>query len=162
MVSSLTTRQNGQRIWASWFNAIKSVIEEIVLEAGEWQKFTFDFSDFSDASTENDIEVLSVPASYEIQKAIIKHSQSFQDSGGGSISAFTASLGITGDLDKIMSPFDVYQAPGASVFKVSDYGSPEDFSSATSLRINGKSTGANLDQADQGELTVWVKVTKLP
>lgn len=161
-IATLTTRQNGQRIWASWFNSIKTVIEELILQVGEYQKFTFAYSDFSAASTENDIEVLELPAQYVFKRAIIKHSQSFQDSGGGSISAFTVSLGITGALDKISLPFDVYQAAGNTVFKTVEYGMPENFGSATSIRINGKSTGANLDQADQGSLTVWVKTEKLP
>lgn len=161
-IPALSTRQNGQRIMAAWFNAIKTVVDELLLQVGEYQKFTFTYSDFSDASTENDVEVLSLPAQYTLKRAIIKHSESFQDSGGGSISAFTVSLGVTGALDKVSLPFDVYQAAGNSVFKAAEYGQPEDFGSATSIRINAKSTGANLDQADQGSLDVWVKTEKLP
>jgi hypothetical protein len=157
--STIPTRLNGQNIENSWFNILKTVIEE---GSGQWTKYTVTYSDLSAAALTNDIELFSLLAKEIPEVMIIKHSVSFQDSGGGSISAFSVSLGVTGDLTKMASAFDVYQAAGATVFQVSEYATPENFSSATSIRIAATSVGANLDQADQGSLDVWVKTSLLP
>jgi hypothetical protein len=111
------------------------------------------YSDFSDTDTQNDIEILSLPAGGVIHEVKIKHSEAFT---GGSISAYTISVGITGTLDKYCSAFNVFQAPGNTVQALGGVIGTENHGAATSIRADANSTDGNLNAATQGSVDIWI------
>lgn len=121
--------------------------------AAWWTKYTVTYSDLSAASTTNDVELFSLPAGGVIHGVKIKHSTAFS---GGSISAFTVSVGITGTLAKYASAFDVFQAVGNTTQQISSTVGTENHGASTSIKIAATSTGANIDQATAGIVDVWV------
>ena len=122
-----------------------------------WRKYTFDYDDFSTASTNNDIALFTLPAKGYIDDIVITNTTSFS---GGSISAYTLSVGISGNLDDLKSAFDVFQTSGA--VDSSKIGKIYSTSSTTSIRLAAISTGANLNAATAGSVDVWVKYSVLP
>lgn len=118
-----------------------------------WTKYTVDYSDLAAAATTNNIELFSLPAGGVIHGVKIKHSTAFS---GGSISAYTVSVGITGTLAKYASAFDVFQAVGNAVQQISSTVGTENHGAATSIKIAATSTTDNLDQATAGSVDVWV------
>lgn len=129
-----------------------------VLETPTWIKVTKTYSDLSAASTTNDVELFSLPAAGIVHMVRIKHSTAF---AGGSISAYTVSVGITGNLAKYASAFDVFQAVADTTLQLSDGPFTEDAGSATSVRLAATSTSDNLDQATAGSVDVHALVSAL-
>lgn len=121
-----------------------------------WKKFTVGFAALSAAALTNDIEVYSLAAAEVIHGVKIKHSTAFS---GGAIASYTTSVGISGNLTKYASAFDVFQATGNTTFQLSNSFGSENHGAATSIRIAAVATGANLDQATQGSVDVWILVS---
>lgn len=121
-----------------------------------WKKFTKTFSDLSFAGLTNDIEVYSLAAAEIIHGIKIKHSTAFS---GGAIASYTLSVGISGDLTKYASAFDVFQATSNTTFQLSNTFGSENHGAATSIRLAAVATGANLDQAAAGSVDVWILVS---
>ena len=96
-----------------------------------WRKFTVAESSFTAAATSEDIELFSLAAGELIHGVKIKHSTAFS---GGTLSAFTLSIGISGLLDKYASAFDVFQAVADNTFQVTSVFNSENHGSATSVR----------------------------
>jgi len=129
-------------------------------EVGGWAKYTFAFGDaFAIAATTNDVELVSLPANTAIEAVIVKHSTAMS---GGSITAYTASVGIAGDLEKYASDFNVFQAAADGTKQYSSSGDVESFSGATSIRFRATSTGGDLNTATAGEVDVWIKTSTFP
>lgn len=124
-----------------------------------WTKYTLSYTDFSTAGTTNDVELFSLAAKETIHQIIIHHTAAFT---GGAITAYTLSVGIGGNFTKYTSSFDVFQTASDTVFQSSTDNNMEDFGSATSIRIQAKSTGDNLDQAATGSVDVYVQTSSLP
>ena len=80
-----------------------------------WFRVRKAYSDFTAAATTESIELYSLPAGAVIHAVIQKHSASFT---GGSISAYTTSVGITGTLAKYAAAFNVFQAAAATTFQL--------------------------------------------
>lgn len=124
----------------------------------QWMKFSKTFTDLTAAATTNDIELFSLPGSAVIHGVVIHHSTAFS---GGTVSALTVSVGLTGNLIKYTSAWDVFQASGDTVIQVSSDLSLEDMTAATSIRLSAIATGDNLDQLTQGQVEVWLLVSSL-
>lgn len=118
-----------------------------------WKKYTISHTALQAAALSNDIELFSLPAFGAIHNVIIKHSTAFSGTG---ITAYTLSVGISGNLTKYASAFDVFQATGAGVGQSSSVFDFESMSGATSIRLSATSTGANLDQSAAGSVDVYV------
>lgn len=127
-----------------------------------WIKITKTYADLSAAALTNDIEFYSLPAKTVINSVLFKHSTSFQ---GGSIATYTLSVGFSGSLLYLSGGVatDVNQAPGDAVYGQSNNGTPilKSFANATSVRLSAISTGANLDQATQGSVDIWIAVSNI-
>lgn len=123
--------------------------------AATWHKYTVNYntSGFNPAALTANIELFSLPAKGIIQGVVIKHSTAFAGTG---ITGYTISVGITGNLNKYASDFDVFQATGAGVGQTTNVMDFESTTSATSIKINATATGANLDQSTAGSVDVWV------
>lgn len=126
---------------------------------GQWAKYTVTYSQLAAAATTNSITLFSLPAKYLIAGVIIKHSTAFS---GGSISAYTVSVGITGSLAKYAAAYNVFQAVSSNTAQLSGSFNMEDFSSATNILITATSTGANLNAATAGSVDIWVNTASLP
>lgn len=111
------------------------------------------FEDFAAAALTYDIELFTLPAGGVIHGVMIKHSEAF---AGGSISAYTLSVGIVGSLTKYAGAFDVFQAIGETVFQLASTVGAESFAEAgVSIRAAATSVGDNLDQASAGEVDIY-------
>jgi hypothetical protein len=119
-----------------------------------WQHVGVAISDtaFATAGTTNSIALFTLAAGVIIHAIKIKHSASF---AGGSISAYTLSVGVSGWLTKYAGAFDVFQAPGGTAFQMTQDFDEENNSGTTSVVITATSTGANLNAATAGSVDVW-------
>ena len=124
-----------------------------------FRKFTVSHANFQTASTTNTISLFTASSYEVIEYVVVKHSTSFS---GGSISSYDIEIGPSGDADKYMRSFDVFQSPSDSTKKIQQNTDVESFSSSTGIEITATSQGDNLDQSSQGDLTVWVKTAFLP
>lgn len=122
-------------------------------QAPQWYEYTKSYTDFSTAGTTNDVELLSLPAGGIIHDVQIKHSAAFT---GGAITAYTVSVGIAGTLNKYLTAFNTFQAPGNTVFAFGGVRNMENSGSTTSIRAAATSTGANLNAATAGSVTIRV------
>ena len=95
-----------------------------------------------------------------IHKVVQKHTTAFS---GGTLSAFTTSIGIVGTLAKYAAAFDVFQAVAATTFQHTDStGGMETFGGATSIRIAAVATGDTVANATAGSVDVYILHSVLP
>lgn len=125
----------------------------------KWAKYTVAATAFTAAAAAEDIELFSLPARGVIEKVVLKHTTAFS---GGSLSALTISVGITGTLTKYSATFDAFQATGDTVFSFNNLPNTEDFGAATSIRAAAVATGDTLDNVGTGSIDIWVLTSVLP
>jgi hypothetical protein len=109
------------------------------------------FTSFSAAATTSTIALFSLPAAAIIHGVKLRASVAF---GGGSISAYTVSVGDASTVDLYASAFDVHQAVGATVFQLSSDFGGESLAAVTQINATATSTGGNLSTATAGLLDV--------
>lgn len=120
----------------------------------------FDFTDFTGfAALTGDIEIYSLLARGTIEKAVIKTTTAF---AGAGITALTFTVGIVGNLAKIVSPYDGLAAVADTNFGTSNVFDLENFGAATSIRLAAAATGANLSALTQGEGCLWLQGARVP
>lgn len=124
-----------------------------------WQSYTFSYSDLAAAALSNSITLAALPAKTVLHAVCVKHSASFT---GGAIATYRVSVGVTGAPARYASLFDVFQAPGNAIAQFSATGNVENFASSTNLLLTAVSTGANLNAATAGSVTVWLLTSVLP
>lgn len=122
-------------------------------EGSDSTKYTKSFSDMSDASTEKQISIFSLPAKTAIIGVAIKHSAAFSGSG---ITGMKVSVGTSSQKTRYSDEFDVFQSVANDTFGMFHCFHAEDFGSATTVYLNCKSTGANLDQLSAGSVDIWI------
>lgn len=118
-----------------------------------WLKVSFTHEQLAASALTNDIELIPLKAAAIVHAIKIKHSISFK---GGLIASYQLSVGVAGALESYSMPFDVFQDPGDTVFALRSLLKSEDHANTTSLRLAAVSVGANLDQATQGAVDVWL------
>jgi hypothetical protein len=124
-----------------------------------WTKYTVAYTTLAAAALTNSPVLFALPAKGVISKVAIKHTAAF---AGGAISDYTVSVGITGNLTKYASAFDVFQPVASNTAQISSGGFIEDFTSTTNVLITATSVGANLDAATAGSVDVYVETSVLP
>jgi hypothetical protein len=124
-----------------------------------WHKYTISESAFTAASSTENIELFQLPAKASIHNIIIKHTTSFT---GGSVTSFTLSVGVSGNLTKYASAYDVFQATGASNHQASNTFDMENYGAATSIRLTAVSAGGNVADVTAGTVEVYVLWGILP
>lgn len=124
-----------------------------------WRKFTYTFSDFATTATSFSTTALALQANEGIDAVIVYHSASFT---GGALTAYTVEVGITGNTDKYSKPQDVFQASSGTTRRVSNILDAPNLAATTDLIVTAKSVGADLDQATQGSVDVYVRTFLLP
>lgn len=116
------------------------------------QSVIIPYSAIQTASTTVAITLFSLPARALLKNVTIKHSQQFL---GGSISAVSAEVGISGNAQEFIENFDVFQVVGDQVFDNSQMNYIGSFANATNILLTMVSVGANLSSLTQGSLTVY-------
>ncbi len=130
-----------------------------------WTKLTFTYLDFSDPSQGVAFTVYNQSPLQMVHAAAIRHTQSFL--GGAIVDYSVALVGGNGDLVSGGS-FNVFQAPGNTVFAASVGGIPgvpnlQSVGGGTlPIVLNVNSSGAALDQATQGIVDVYLLLSTLP
>jgi hypothetical protein len=125
-------------------------------------RFTFTHLDLQAAALSSDFEIYSAPARVNIAGAILKHTIQF---AGVGITDYKCTVGLVGDLARYLAPHDMDIAPSNT--KPGGYGEMYlagdqlQFGAATSVRVAGFSTGANLDQSTAGAATLWLLISRV-
>jgi hypothetical protein len=136
----LTTNQNGDGwILAPGLSPIQTLIETYTAFTGQ-------------AGTSYNLPLFELSAGVLLTYIVIKPTTAWL---GGSISGVTASIGVTGNYTQFINSFNVYQAPGGTVYSsvVANYiGS---FSTSTQVYLTITSSGGNLSALTQGALNVY-------
>ncbi len=122
-----------------------------------WRQITVAETAFTAAATSEAITLFTLGAGEVIHAVKIKHSASFT---GGTLSAFTVEVGISGSSTKYASAFDVFQAAADTTFQLTDVVDSEDHGSGTTIEITARSVGDDVGDATAGSLDVWVLVSK--
>jgi hypothetical protein len=123
--------------------------------------FAFDYTLFTGfAALVGDVQIYSLLSKGTIEDALIKTSIPF---AGGGIASLKLSVGIVGNLAKIISPYDAMAAVtdtnflGANIFEI------ESFAAAgISIRLAAQAVGADLTQLTAGAGCLWLKGARLP
>jgi len=130
-------------------------LTEDAYNAPTWLKYTIGFADISAAATTNTITLFSLLSLGMVEACVIKHSQAFT---GGSISALTLDIGVTGEEDRYIIDFDGFQAPSASAFQAESFNlDVRSFTANTNIVLRADSVGANLSALTQGSVDIWIK-----
>lgn len=124
-----------------------------------WTKYTLSHTDFQALSTSNNIDLFTAPTSTMIHQIIIKQSIAF---AGIAITAYTLSIGITGDFNKYTANYNVFQSVSNSARSITQINDVSSFSGSTVIKIQAISTGANLIGSTAGSVDVWVLTSLLP
>jgi hypothetical protein len=160
--SDVPSRINGTRVTYDWWDDLRSA--GILLEAGEtnvtaWVKYTVAFGALSTAALTNEITLFSLLSKQMCNGFIVKHSQAFT---GGAISALSIEIGITGENNRYVKSFDIFQAIGDSVFAAETYDlDVRSFANPTNILLKATAVGANLSALTQGSVDIWVRKSRL-
>ena len=157
--TAVGTNVDDLRVRAEALTAKAGLLQVQVDKATIWRKFTVPFGSFTAAGLTEDIELFEMPAQTILHAAVIKNTTAF---GGGSLSAYGLSIGLAGALDCFTETFDVFQAPGDTIFDSGSFFELKNFGSITSLRLAAIAVGDNLINATAGSVDVWLKTSLLP
>ena len=129
-----------------------------------WVKFTKTYADFSAASTTGTVTLKTLPYKAVLHAAVLQHTESFT---GGSISAYTIKVGVSGTTNKYVAATDVYASAANTTFAPASSTtpfSPTMINSDTDVAIiaTATSTGANTSAATAGSVDIWLLVSILP
>lgn len=127
-----------------------------------WMRFTFTHLDLQAAALTNDFEIYSAPVRVNILGCIVKHTTQFVGTG---ITDYKVTVGLSGDLARYLSAFDVDTAPSNTKpagYAEAYFGDQLQFGGVTSVRVGGTSAGANLNQSTAGAATLWMLIAKIP
>jgi hypothetical protein len=121
-----------------------------------WHSYPVSYADVSTGSLINSITLFSLPAGSIVHGVVIYHTTEFL---GGNITNTTLSLGISGDLVKYASPWDVFQAPATNLALVSQDFFLEDVANPVNVLLTATSD-VNLSDLTQGAATIKVLISK--
>lgn len=120
-------------------------------------EFTFaNFTGF--AALVGDIQIYSLLARGTIEGAVIKTKTAFVGPG---ITSLNFSVGIVGDLAKIVSPYNGLAAVSNTNFGTGNILDLENFGAATSIRLAAVAVGANLSALTAGVGCLYLKGARL-
>ena len=114
-----------------------------------WTKIARTYQDLQTAATTNTITLVTLPIGAVVQAVILDISTAFL---GASISAMTASVGISGTPTKYVGTTNVLAAGSANTTTPA----VESRSATTAVVLKADSTGANLSALSQGAVNVYV------
>ncbi|GAC1425631.1 MAG: hypothetical protein NVSMB6_26280 [Burkholderiaceae bacterium] len=115
------------------------------------------YTDFSAAALTVNIPLFLLPPHAIIQGIKIKHSVAF---AGPAITAYTVSVGDVGNRALYASAFNVFQAPGSTIYQLSQNFAGEDALVATQISATATAVGANLSAATAGSVDTWALLSQ--
>jgi hypothetical protein len=115
-----------------------------------------DFSFFTAAALTNQLALFALPAQGVLHGIRIKHAASFT---GGLISAYSLSVGTVASPALYASAFDVFQAPGDTVYQLSSNFAGLSDLGPGQVYVQAVSVGANLSAATAGLVDIWALVS---
>lgn len=119
----------------------------------------FDYTMFTGfAALVGDVQIYSLLARGTIEGAVIKTKTAFVGAG---ITSLKFSVGIVGNLAKIVSPYDGLAAVANTNFLAVNVLDVEDFGAAVSIRLAAQAVGANLSALTAGSGCLWLKGARL-
>lgn len=127
-----------------------------------WRKFTKTFADLAAASTTNSSTIITLPANSVIHTTTMKHSEQFS---GGAISAYNLSINggnLGGTLNGFLAVNDDNFASLGGFSDPDSHPFGGGGSQSLTLSLDATSVGANLDQATQGSVDIWLLLSVLP
>lgn len=116
------------------------------------------FGDFSTAALEKNLEIFVLPIGYELSKMTVRHEEAW---AGAGITDVEVEVGISGEFDRYVDPFNIFQAVGNKIFSHNVLNNLEDFVISTSVKANVRSVGANLDQLAAGKLDFYIYIEQI-
>jgi len=119
-----------------------------------WQKFVLPHTALQAAATVNSITLLDLYPKGIIHAVKLQHTAAF---GGGSLSAYTLSVGVSGGLTKYLGASDIFAAPGSAY--VNNTIGTESQTVTTPILLTATATGANLDASTSGAVSIWLLVS---
>lgn len=140
------------------WNPFSGTFDNINSATPTWTKYTVSHTALQTAATTNNILLFTAAAKQLVTGVVLKHSTAF---AGGTISAYTISIGIGSNLTKFSSTFDVFQAVSETATQSTLQQQMSAFGSTTPVQISAVSTGANLSASTQGSIDVWVSTVQL-
>jgi len=121
----------------------------------QWQKFTVTHTPLQTAATSNAITMFDLIPGGIIHGVKLKHGVAF---AGGSLSAYSLSIGIGGNATKYLGASDVFVAPGSSAYLSSVVGT-ESQTAVTPILLTSTSVGDNLSASTGGTVDVWILIS---
>lgn len=143
------------RLWTKtaggtyYWNGVQHLEMVAANASPRWTKTTKTYQDLQTAATTNTVTVMTLPAGAVVHAVILDIGTAF---AGASISAMTASVGITGTTTKYIGATNVLATGSANTVTAT----VESRSSTTAVVVKADSTGANLSALSQGSLSVHV------
>lgn len=116
------------------------------------------FGDFSAASLEKNIEIFVLPIGFELSKMTVRHENAWAGTG---ITDVEIEVGISGEFDRYVDPFNIFQAVGNKIFSHNVLNKVEDFNITTSIKANMRSIGAFLDQLTAGTIDFYIYIERI-
>lgn len=129
----------------------------VVDSTARWKKIVVANTDFTPSGAVTTISLFILTAGSIIEGIKIKHSAAFT---GGSVSAATIEVGVTGTLGKYASAFDVFQAPGDTVQQHSLVFDGEDHANPATISATLRTTGGVSGDLTAGDAEIWAKISR--
>jgi hypothetical protein len=126
-----------------------------------WINFTVTFAQLSTDDTVSDYTLWTPPAGTVLHMSTMKHSAAFT---GGTLTAYTlqAGLAVGADYSRYLPAFDVFQAPGASIYNFMSNHDGILIAAGMSVNIRALTgTASFLDQATAGSALFQFYVSNL-
>lgn len=119
-----------------------------------WIKYTRTFDQMAPDGFTYDAPLFTLPAKGVIHAVKIKHSAAFT---GGAISAYTVSVGISGNVTKYAGASNVFDAPSDTNFDITGtIGAETHAAAGTGIIVRATSTTGWLSDATAGSVDIWV------
>jgi hypothetical protein len=116
-----------------------------------WLKFSVTHTQLQAAALTNNITLFTAPAGFVLHAARVKHSTLFAGTG---FTAYGISLGITGELARYTSSFDVFTAVSSTNQQSTQIFDAQDNGATTAIKIAATSAGGNLSASTAGVVQV--------
>jgi hypothetical protein len=123
-----------------------------------WTKITIAYTDFTAAATTQTINLFTLASGAAVTGIFMEPKTAFAGTG---ITAYTVSVGLSGDNQKYAENYDVFTAVGATRFGNFDGHRVESVGGTTQITITAISTGGNLNAGSAGSVDVYYKTEQI-
>lgn len=137
----------------------KGTIQNLETGLPRWQKFTVAGSAFSGGTTgPESVALATLPAGGILHGVKMKSSVAWT---GGSLTAYTLEVGISGTTDKYASAFDMFQAVSDTTLQLTQTFATEDHGATTAVLLTANSTTDDTGNVSTGaSVDVWLLISE--